>query len=47
MDFAIYQFRQFESASLRYASTTGEETTPARVGLWERSVGADEVLHET
>lgn len=46
MDFTIYQFRQFESASLRYASATGEESAPARVGLWERSVDAEEVLPE-
>lgn len=47
MDFAIYQFRQFENASLRYASTAGEGTAPTRVGLWERSVDTDELPHET
>ncbi|WP_208544793.1 GIY-YIG nuclease family protein [Rathayibacter festucae] len=46
MDFAIYQFRQFESASLRYASTAKEAEAPARVGLWDRSVDANDMLHE-
>ena len=47
MDFAIYQFRQFENASLRYASTDREGAAPSRVGLWERSVDVDEALLET
>ncbi len=38
MDAAIYQFRQFERASLRYAETAVENGELGRVGLWERKV---------
>ena len=39
MDAAIYQFRQFERASLRYAETEGAEGERGGVGLWERKAG--------
>jgi T5orf172 domain len=42
MDAAIYQFRQFERASLRYADDHRGDEIAARVGLWERSVDASE-----
>lgn len=38
MDAAIYQFRRFERASLRYADDQPEDDVADRVGLWERSV---------
>jgi hypothetical protein len=38
MDAAIYQFRQFESASLRYAGTEAADGMQGEVGLWERKV---------
>ena len=38
MDAAIYQFRQFERASLRYADDRPGEEVDSRVGLWDRSV---------
>jgi hypothetical protein len=38
MDAAIYQFRQFERASLRYADTDGPDDD-SDVGLWDRTVG--------
>ena len=37
MDAAIYQFRQFERASLRYADDHRDDLSAGRVGLWERS----------
>jgi len=40
MDAAIYQFRQFERASLRYAETGAADGEPGEVGLWERKVGS-------
>lgn len=40
MDAAIWQFRQFERASLRYADTEATDDEPGRLGLWEREVGA-------
>ncbi len=40
MDAAIYQFRQFERASLRYADDHRVDEIAGRVGLWERSVDA-------
>lgn len=39
MDAAIYQFRQFERASLRYAETEAADDEQGVVGLWERTVG--------
>ncbi|HEX7278698.1 MAG TPA: GIY-YIG nuclease family protein [Solirubrobacterales bacterium] len=36
MDAAVYQFRQFERASLSYAEPETAEEEPATVGLWER-----------
>lgn len=39
MDAAIYQFRQFERASLRYAEAEGAEDQRGGVGLWERKAG--------
>ena len=41
MDAAIYQFRQFERASLRYADTDRPDDDRA-VGLWDRAVGSDQ-----
>ncbi len=38
MDAAIYQFRQYEKASLRYAEATTTEDELGGVGLWEHSV---------
>ncbi|WP_066653543.1 GIY-YIG nuclease family protein [Curtobacterium sp. MR_MD2014] len=44
MDAAIWQFRQFENASLRYADEIGVDVlTAQKVGLWEKSVDAQEV----
>lgn len=40
MDAAIWQFRQFERSSLRYAEVEPERDERAKVGLWERSVEA-------
>ncbi len=40
MDAAIYQFRQFERASLRYADDYPTDELDTRVGLWERSASA-------
>ena len=40
MDAAIYQFRQFERASLRYADEHPGDEIASRVGLWERSTDA-------
>lgn len=40
MDAAIYQFRQFERASLRYAETEVADGEQGRVGLWERKAAA-------
>lgn len=39
MDAAIWQFRQYEKASLRYAEIESTQDEPGGVGLWERSVG--------
>jgi hypothetical protein len=38
MDAAIWQFRQFERSSLRYAEAEPEVEEHGEVGLWERSV---------
>ena len=38
MDAAIYQFRQFERASLRYADADGADDEQD-IGLWDRTVG--------
>ena len=38
MDAAIWQFRQFERSSLRYAEVEPERDERGEVGLWERSV---------
>ena len=40
MDAAIWQFRQFERSSLRYAEVAPERAERGDVGLWERSVEA-------
>ena len=40
MDAAIWQFRQFERSSLRYAEVEPEPEQRGEVGLWERSVEA-------
>jgi len=40
MDAAIWQFRQFERSSLRYAEAEQERDGPGEVGLWERRVAA-------
>lgn len=40
MDAAIWQFRQFERASLRYSEEEPEEEGPSEIGLWERRVTA-------
>ena len=48
MNHAIYQFRSFERASLLYANKDREhlvEPEHHRVGLWDRSVDADELPH--
>lgn len=37
MNAAIYQFKSFERASLHYADLEGDEVTPTRIGLWDRS----------
>jgi T5orf172 domain-containing protein len=45
MDAAIYQFRQFERASLAYADVQPGDDTGGRVGLWDHatdSSGSDE-----
>lgn len=39
MDAAIWQFRQFERASLRYADTEATDEYQGGVGLWERKIG--------
>jgi hypothetical protein len=39
MDAAIYQFRQFERASLHYAETEAADGELGAVGLWERKMG--------
>lgn len=39
MDAAIWQFRQFEGASLRYAETEPADEGRGEVGLWERKAG--------
>jgi hypothetical protein len=40
MDAAIWQFRQFERSSLRYAEGEPEREAREEIGLWERSVRA-------
>ncbi len=40
MDAAIYQFRQFERSSLRYADMEIEDDGQGEVGLWDRKVGS-------
>jgi len=37
MNHAIYQFRSFERASLRYAEAPGEDQQPTTVGLWDQT----------
>ena len=39
MDAAIYQFRQFERASLHYTETEGTDREHGMLGLWAREVG--------
>lgn len=39
MDAAIWQFRQFERTSLRYAEAEANDDEPGPFGLWERSAG--------
>ena len=36
MNHAIYQFRSFERASLRYAERPNEDQPPTTIGLWDR-----------
>lgn len=36
LDAAIWQFRQFERASLRYAESDTAKEGPVKIGLWER-----------
>lgn len=38
LDYAIYQFRQFENASLRYAEEAPDEPIKRRIGLWDTSM---------
>lgn len=38
MDAAIYQFRQFERASLEYTEIDASENKERRVGLWDRTM---------
>ncbi|HEX8121860.1 MAG TPA: GIY-YIG nuclease family protein [Solirubrobacteraceae bacterium] len=40
MDAAIWQFRQFERSSLRYAEVEPKRDEHEEIGLWERSVDA-------
>jgi hypothetical protein len=40
MDAAIWQFRQFERSSLRYAEAQPDLDEPGEFGLWDRSVEA-------
>lgn len=42
MDAAIYQFRSFERASLLYASENTDDLAKRGVGLWDRSLDADD-----
>jgi hypothetical protein len=41
MNAAIYQFKLFEDASLRYATEQGQYPGESRVGLWDTSVSPD------
>ena len=41
MDAAIFQFRQFERASLNYAEAEAVEQGHGAVGLWERRIDGD------
>lgn len=38
MDAAIYQFRQFERASLEYTEIEASDNKERRVGLWDRTM---------
>lgn len=44
MDAAIWQFRSFENASLHYADVDGVGGLHGRIGLWDTTVDADEML---
>ncbi|GCD88773.1 GIY-YIG nuclease family protein [Nocardioides sp. LS1] len=44
MDAAIWQFRSFENASLHYADVDGVGDLHGKVGLWDTTVDADEML---
>ena len=45
MNEAIWQFRMFERASLDYLGAGGVELSE-KIGLWDRSVTSDELLHQ-
>lgn len=47
MDLAIYQFRSFERASLRYADENGANDEPQRVGLWDRAADRNALADAT
>lgn len=44
MDAAIWQFRSFENASLHYADVDGVGELHGKIGLWDTTVDADEML---
>ncbi|MFC7491095.1 MULTISPECIES: hypothetical protein [unclassified Knoellia] len=44
MDAAIWQFRSFENASLHYADVDGVGDIHGKVGLWDTTVDADDML---
>lgn len=44
MDYAIFQFRQFEAASLRYADDQEVGAGDRRVGLWASTMNESELL---
>ncbi|MGM7696800.1 DEAD/DEAH box helicase family protein [Microbacterium sp. A84] len=44
MDYAIFQFRQFESASLRYANDGELSVDDRKVGLWDSAVDESELM---
>jgi hypothetical protein len=46
MNAAIYQFKAFEDASLRYANDPTTEPEPRPIGLWDRTVPAGTTLED-
>ena len=44
MDAAIWQFRSFENASLHYADVDGVGELTGKIGLWDKTVEADEMF---